>query len=172
MTQLAFHIHAGRPWEARDCGVSMRSAIRALPPGRHPASALVAWGSLPTLYHRWAMGPGGEQYLVAQRGGKQLGFAARRGGELTAVFVRPPEQGRGVGRALVFAAARGARRNGYLLLRVTAALAAVPFYARLGFRPGASAWVPLPSGPPLRAQRMRLVVEVPTRGLPAANPAR
>lgn len=112
------------------------------------------------------MGPGGERYLVALRGGRQLGFAALRAGELTAVFVRPSAQGSGVGRALLRAAARAARREGRGELLVLAALAAVPFYARLGFRAGARLQVPLPGGPRLSARRMRLALVQRTGGTP------
>jgi putative acetyltransferase len=155
VTEPGVRIRRGRPDDARACAASMRAAVLALPEGLHPRRALDAWASLPPLYHRWAMGPGGERYLVALCGVHPLGFAARRGGELTAVFVRPAAQRAGVGRALVLAAARAARREGRAQLRVVAALAAVPFYARLGFQVGARVQVPLPGGLRLAARRMR-----------------
>jgi len=133
----------------------MRAAIRALPAKGHTRRGLAAWASLPPLYHRWAMGPGGESYLVAERHGHVLGYAARRGGELTAVFVRPGAQGKGVGRLLVGAACAAAVRGGHRSARVLAARAAVGFYAALGFRAGAGARVPLPGGLSLAAVRMR-----------------
>lgn len=162
MTRRGFSIRAGRPDDARALAASMRSAISALLPGLHPARTLFAWASLPPLYHRWAMGPGGEKYLVAVRGGRPLGFAARRGSELTAAFVRPKAQRGGVGRALVLAAARAARREGRTQLRVVAARAAVPFYLRLGFSELGTEFVPLPGGFRLAAQRMRLKLPGPT----------
>jgi GNAT superfamily N-acetyltransferase len=137
----------------------MRAAIRALPPGIHPARTLAAWSSLPPLYHRWAMGPGGEVYLVAARAGRVLGYAALRDDELTAVFVRPRAQGAGVGRTLVRAAAARARRAGARSLRVLAARAAVDFYAALGFRGAARTRVPLPGRVALDSVRMRLELE-------------
>jgi GNAT superfamily N-acetyltransferase len=155
VTGPGVRIRGGRQDDARACAASMRAAVLAVPEGLHPRRTLDAWSSLPPLYHRWAMGPGGERYLVALRGSRPLGFAARRGGELTAVFVRPLAQRGGVGRALVRAAARAARREGHAQLRVVAALAAVPFYARLGFRAGARVEVPLPGGLRLAARRMR-----------------
>jgi GNAT superfamily N-acetyltransferase len=102
------------------------------------------------------MGPGGESYLVAVRGGKVLGFAALRGAELAALFVRPRWQGAGIGRALVEAAGRIARRSGQRRLRVLAARAAVEFYSAIGFRGSLRARVPLPGGLALAAVRMRL----------------
>ncbi|HET6413910.1 MAG TPA: GNAT family N-acetyltransferase [Anaeromyxobacter sp.] len=134
----------------------MRAAVKALPPGRHPVRALAAWGRLPPLYHRWAMGPGGEWYLLAVEGRSVLGYAALRGRELTAAFVRPGAQGRGVGRALVGEAARRARRVGYRQLRVVAAGGASGFYAALGFCRRGRTRVPLPGGPALEATNMVL----------------
>jgi GNAT superfamily N-acetyltransferase len=139
----------------------MRSAIRALPPGAHSPAALAAWSSLPALYHRWAMGPGGETYLVAERAGRRVGYAALRGRELTAVFVRPSASGRGVGAALVRAALRLARRRGERAVSVVAAASAVSFYERLGFRGGRPVSVPLPGGARLASRHLRLVVAAP-----------
>jgi GNAT superfamily N-acetyltransferase len=110
---------------------------------------------MPPLYHRWAMGPGGETYVVAERRERVLGYAARRGAEVTAVFVRPHEQGRGVGRALVRALCAAAARDGERAVHVLAARAAAGFYAALGFRPTGRTRVPLPDGRSLAAIRMR-----------------
>jgi GNAT superfamily N-acetyltransferase len=155
------HLRPGRLADAVACAAVMRAAIRALPPtkGLSPG-ARAAWSSLPPLYHRWAMGPGGEAYLVAERLGRIVGFAARSGEELTAAFVRPAEQGRGTGRRLVLALARAAGREGALGLRVLAALPAAGFYGALGFTRRGPARVALPGGPALAAVRMRL----PLRG--------
>jgi len=149
-------IRSGQAADASACAAVMRSAIRAKRPIHHPARALAAWASLPPLYHRWAMGPGGESYLLAERGGRVQGYAALRGRELTAAFVRPAAQGRGVGRALVAAAARAARRAGQRELRVLAAREAAGFYASIGFYSCGRARLPLPGGLELAAVRMRL----------------
>jgi GNAT superfamily N-acetyltransferase len=133
----------------------MRAAIRAIRAQDHTRRELSAWASLPPLYHRWAMGPGGEAYLVAERGRRILGYAARRGGELTAVFVRPRAQGQGVGRALVRAACSSGARDGHESIRVLAARAAAGFYVAVGFRAGSRTRVPLPDGLSLAAVRMR-----------------
>src|SRR5512138_3070476 len=147
----------------------MRAAIRALPARHHPPPELAAWASLPPLYHRWAMGPGGESYLLAVRGGRLLGYAARRGAELTAAFVRPGAQGKGVGRALVRAAATAAAREGHRSLHVLAARAAADFYAALGFHAGARVRAPLPGDLSLDAVRMRRALVARTA---PATPAR
>jgi len=151
-----FRLRPARPADARACAAVMRASIRALPPGVHSRAELAAWASLPPLYHRWAMGPGGEAYLVAERRGRILGYAARRGAELTAAFVRPGAQGRGVGRALVEATCAAVARDGHRSVQVLAARAAAGFYAALGFRTGARTRAPLPGGLSLTAVRMRL----------------
>jgi GNAT superfamily N-acetyltransferase len=88
----------------------------------------------------------GETWLCEDAAGRVLGFFdLRREGEtaeLTALFVEPDGQGRGVGRALwetleARAAALGARRIG-----VDSDPAAVPFYLRMGMSPAGAA----PSG--------------------------
>ena len=146
----------------------MRAAVRAVSRTLLPREARAAWSSLPPLYHRWAMGPGGERYLLARRGGRALGFAAWRGEELTALFVRPRAQRRGVGRALVRAVALAARREGRRRLRVQAARGAVPFYRSVGFLRLGPSRVPLPGGPALAVERMRMEL----LAAPARHPVR
>lgn len=151
-------LRRGRPADARALAALMRAAVRAIPAGAHPPEVVAAWASLPALYHRWAMGPGGETYLLARGGARLLGYAALRGDELTAVFVRPSAAGRGVGTTLVAAALGLARRGGVRRLRVVAAASAVPFYRRLGFREGRAASAPLPGGLALASRRMSAAV--------------
>jgi GNAT superfamily N-acetyltransferase len=134
----------------------MRAAVRAVPPGAITDRQRTAWSSLPALYHRWAMGPGGEAYLVAERAGRVVGYAALRGAELTAAFVRPREQGRGTGRALVDAAAARLRALREPALTVLAARPAAAFYGRLGFLGRGRTHVPLPGSVSLPALRMEL----------------
>ncbi len=162
----------GRPEHARACAAIMRAAVHAVPRGLVSARARKAWASLPPLYHLWAMGPGGERYLVAWRRGRAVGFAALRDGELTSLFVRPGVQRRGVGRALVEVGARVAQRDGRSSLRVLAARSAVPFYAALGFRRLGAVHVPLPGGGALPAARMHLSLRSPrpSRSEPPARP--
>jgi GNAT superfamily N-acetyltransferase len=140
----------------------MRAAIRGLGQGLSPGR-LRAWSSLPALYHRWAMTAGGERYLVAERAGRVLGYAALRGDELTAVFVRPSAARRGVGAALVRRVEGLAVQGGAAALAVDAARPAVPFYRALGFAAGQPRAIPLPGGLSLPAVRMRRRL-VPARG--------
>jgi N-acetylglutamate synthase-like GNAT family acetyltransferase len=101
------------------------------------------------------MTAGGERYLVAERAGRLVGYAARREGEVTAVFVAPAHARTGVGAALLAALERQARREGAGSLFVLAARSAVGFYAAAGYRGGPRVAVPLPGGVALPAVRLR-----------------
>jgi GNAT superfamily N-acetyltransferase len=149
----AVRIRRARPGEAAAVTGVMRAAVRGQR-GRYPAAVLAAWGSLPALYHRWAMGAGGERYLVAARGVRLLGYAAWRGGEVTALFVRPGEAGRGLGARLLARVEAAARAAGARRLTVVAARGAVRFYLAQGWRAGRPVRSPLPGGGVLPAMRM------------------
>jgi GNAT superfamily N-acetyltransferase len=72
------------------------------------------------------------QVIVAEVDGRVAGFAAVVGGELDGLFVEPDLWGRGIGRALIDAAAHKARQKG-LTLTVIAAPGARRFYESCGF---------------------------------------
>jgi len=72
------------------------------------------------------------QVLVAELGGRIAGFAAVIAGELDGLFVEPDLWGRGIGTALIEAAAHEARIQG-LSLTVTANSTARLFYEKCGF---------------------------------------
>jgi putative acetyltransferase len=146
-------LRRARPAEAAAVARVMRAAVRGQR-GRYPAALLSAWGGLPALYHRWAMTAGGERYLVAARGTRLLGYAAWRGGEVTALFVRPGEAGRGLGARLLAGVEAAARAAGAGRLTAVAARGAVPFYLVQGWRAGRPVWTPLPGGLALPAVRM------------------
>jgi GNAT superfamily N-acetyltransferase len=138
----------------------MRAAALA-EAGRYPAGLVAAWGSLPALYHRWAMTAGGETRVVALAGGRVVGFAGWRGPEVTTLFVLPRATGRGVGARLLAAAAAGAAggsgagpRGGPRTLTLVAARSAVPFYLAHGWRDRGPAASPLPGGLRLPARRL------------------
>jgi GNAT superfamily N-acetyltransferase len=143
------------PSDAIAVAAVMRAAIRKLAAPFHAPALVAAWSSLPPLYHAWAMTVGGERYAVAERGRRVAGYAALRGTELTALFVRPRCAGRGVGRALLARVERDARRRGLRALRVKAVESAARFYALAGFRGRASVRVALPGGLVLPAVSMR-----------------
>jgi len=131
----------------------MRAAALAAADGYLPGAA-TAWGSLPALYHRWAMLAGGEARVVAVRAGRLVGFAGWRGREVTALFVHPRAAGRGLGARLLAAAEAGASRGGARTLTVVAARGAVGFYLAAGWRDAGPARSPLPGGGHLPARRL------------------
>ncbi len=149
----AVRIRRGRPAEAAAIARVMRAAVRGQG-DRYPAAVREAWGSLPALYHRWAMTAGGERYLVAARGARLVAYAAWRGGELTALFVRPGEGGHGLGSRLLARLEAEARAGGAGRLTMVAAPGVVAYYAARGWRRGRSVRSPLPGGGALPAVRM------------------
>ncbi len=148
-------IRTARPADAPAIAAVMRAAIRKLGAGSGAPRQLAAWSSLPALYHRWAMTAGGEVYVVAEERGRVLGYAARHGREVTAVFVAPSRARTGIGAALLARVERGALRAGARTVFVRAALGAVPFYAARGYRGTRRVRVPLPGGETLVATAMR-----------------
>lgn len=90
------------------------------------------------------------QVIVAEIGGEIVGFAAVVDGDLDGLFVEPKLWRRGVGQALVEAAAHEARHNG-LSLTVVAEPGARGFYERCGF--SAEGEVQTRFGPALRMSR-------------------
>lgn len=151
MRPAGLRIRRGRLSDAGAAASVMRASIRGLARAAYGASTIARWSSLPPLYHAWAMTAGGETYLVAERRGRIEGYAALRRGEITAVFVLPGAAGRGTGLALLRAAERLARRRGIRALFARAALGAVGFYERAGFRRAGTARVPLFGGAGLEA---------------------
>ena len=142
----ALRIRRARLADARAIAAVMRAAVRAVAPGLCPPRTLAAWGSLPPLYHAWAMTAGGETVLVAERGGRAVGYAALRGSELTALFVRPAAARAGVATALLARLEALARRRGVRRLRVDAARSGIAFYEARGFAGRRRVRVPLPGG--------------------------
>ena len=90
--------------------------------------------------------------LAAEQRGRLVGFAQldSTSDRLRALFIDGELQGRGLGRALLAAVERQARRRGCARLHGAMALNAVSFYTRAGFRPVAgpenlgSAGIPVP----------------------------
>lgn len=172
MRRTGVHVRRGTPRDAPAVAAVMRASIRALARGSYRPRQIARWSSLPPLYHAWAMTAGGETYFLAERAGRLVGYAALRGGEVTAVFVLPSAAGGGVGRLLVARVERTARRRGVRALEALAATGAVGFYARCGYRPAGAARVPLPGGAALEAVvvRKRLVTGLTGAGARSRRP--
>jgi GNAT superfamily N-acetyltransferase len=140
------HIRKARLSDAPEVAAVMRASIRRLACGFYSPRQIAAWSSLPPLYHLWAMTAGGEEYLVAEESGRLVGYAARRGREISAVFVERRRARAGVGGALLSRLERNARRGGARIVVTRAALSGAPFYRARGFSGGRRIRVPLPDG--------------------------
>lgn len=122
----ALTIRVARPEERLDLEALQRRASLALPEYREQIEAHPEVIELPA--EQIADG----QVLVAELEGRIAGFAAVIAGELDGLFVEPDHWKRGVGAALVEAAAHEARMQG-LSLTVTANPTARGFYEKCGF---------------------------------------
>jgi GNAT superfamily N-acetyltransferase len=122
----ALTIRLARPEERLDLEALQRRASLALPEYREQLKAHPEVIELPA--EQIAEG----QVLVAVLDGRIAGFAAVIAGELDGLFVEPDHWKRGVGAALVEAAAHEARMQG-LSLTVTANPTARGFYEKCGF---------------------------------------
>ncbi len=149
----AVTVRRARAEDAPRLGRLMRAAVLG-ERGRYPDEVLAAWASLPPLYHRWAMTAGGELRILAERGGRAMGFAGLRGREVTALFVHPAVAGRGLGARLLARVEAEARRRGARSLVLVAARGAVGFYEACGYRVLRRERAPLPGGLALEAVRM------------------
>lgn len=143
------------PGDAAALAATMRASIRTLGRGAYPPRTLAAWSSLPALYHAWAMTAGGETCLAAERAGRVVGYAALRGAELTALFVRPGAARGGVGTALLRRVEALARRRGEAALWTKAARSGAAFYRARGFAGERPVRVALPGGGALEAVLLR-----------------
>lgn len=122
----ALTIRVARPEERLDLEALQRRASLAIPEYREQLEAHPEVIELPA--EQIADG----QVLVAELEGRIAGFAAVIAGELDGLFVEPDHWKRGVGAALVEAAAHEARMQG-LPLTVTANPTARGFYEKCGF---------------------------------------
>jgi GNAT superfamily N-acetyltransferase len=122
----ALTIRLARPEERLDLEALQRRASFALPEYREQLEAHPEVMELPAEQN--AEG----RVLVAELDGRIAGFAAVIAGELDGLFVEPDHWKRGVGAALVEAAAHEARMQG-LSLTVTANPTARLFYEKCGF---------------------------------------
>jgi GNAT superfamily N-acetyltransferase len=122
----ALTIRLARMDERGDLEDLQRRASLALPEYRHRLKAH------PNAIHLPPAQVANGQVLVAEVEGRVAGFAALVGGELDGLFVEPELWRRGIGAALVDAAAHEARRKG-LALCVVANPGARDFYERCGF---------------------------------------
>jgi GNAT superfamily N-acetyltransferase len=126
---------------------SHRASIRKLCPPHYTEAQIEAWvAGLSASYYRAVIGAGHPVY-VAVDGARVVRFSELHGDEVRAVYVRKRCAGQGIGRRLLSKVEHAARTGGRRLLRLSATLNAVRFYARLGYvRVGARKWSRLKHG--------------------------
>jgi ribosomal protein S18 acetylase RimI-like enzyme len=73
-----------------------------------------------------------QTFLVAEAGGQVLGMVAIKGSTVAKLYVSPPDQGRGIGKALFGAAEAAIREAGYDHLTLGSNRLAVDFYRAMG----------------------------------------
>ena len=132
-------IRAMRGEDARAVLELHAAAVQQLAAGSYSQAILDAWAALPVddeLVTFFRSNPDEETRIVAERGGRIVGFAAlvAGAGELRACYVHPDAARGGVGRGLVRKLEEIARAAGLKKLWLDASLNAEPFYRALGFR--------------------------------------
>jgi GNAT superfamily N-acetyltransferase len=124
-----------------------RASILGLCFAHYSAGELSQWtDSLrPDKYARLFQG---RESFIAEEDGKILGFGVLDPGQslINATYVDPKAVRRGIGRGLVEAMESTAKQAGAAELRLNSTLNAVPFYERLGYVRGKTAYNRLPTG--------------------------
>lgn len=78
----------------------------------------------------------GEQFFVAEVGGRVVGFAVLFGDEVKAIYLHPDHAGRGIGRKLLDVVEAEARSLGIAEMKLTSTLTSVGFYESCGYVKG------------------------------------
>lgn len=164
-------IRAGRGDDAEEICHVHRASVQGLARRAYGAQQIRGWAEnrLPEQY-RWAMAHN-EEFFVAERAGRIIGFVSLLGGEVRSLYVHPSEAGRGIGSALLGCAEEVALGHGYAVLRLHASLNALPFYRARGWREGAHVALRLPDGQHLPAVRMEKDLGLPPRTRTRLRPA-
>lgn len=129
-----------------------RASIAAVPAGDYTEAELALWRDHPAAGLDALLASG--RHRLAMRGPVLLGCAGwMPAGEdmsdtaiMRAVFVSPRAQGGGVGTRMVRAIEADMLADGRPVVRIPAALCAVPFYRRLGYAEEQRAIADLPGG--------------------------
>jgi putative acetyltransferase len=110
-----------------------RAAVLGLTAPEYTPDQIAAWLDLAPDDFRAAMRERGGVFFVAEAAGEVVGFAAVRGDEARAVYVRPDAVRRGIGTRLLDAVEREVRASGGAFVTCEASLNAVPFYRANGY---------------------------------------
>jgi putative acetyltransferase len=127
-------LRAYRPDNAIILLALFRDTIRRVNSRDYNPDQIRAWASDDIDPARWAARFGGRFVMVAEAGGRLIGFAELEpDGHIDRFYVSADHQRRGVGRALLAALVAEARRSGIVRLFTEASITARPFFERQGF---------------------------------------
>jgi ribosomal protein S18 acetylase RimI-like enzyme len=130
-------------------------AIRETASRCYGAEQIAAWsGNLRPEIYTGTIEAG--RLFVAEESGQVVGFGDLdpASGEVTAIYVLPEAQGRGIGGALLAEAENRARRAGLREIRLVSSVNAVGFYERHGFVSSGRSLHTLRSGGVLESEKM------------------
>ncbi|HYG70336.1 MAG TPA: GNAT family N-acetyltransferase [Anaeromyxobacteraceae bacterium] len=125
-------IRRATPEDAEAIWSTHRTSVLGLTAPEYTQDQIAAWLDLTPDDFRASMARG-ELFFVAESAGDVLGFAAVRGDEARAVYVRPDAVRRGIGTRLLDAVEREVRAGGGTAVTCEATLNAVPFYLANGY---------------------------------------
>lgn len=126
-------IRVAEPDDARAIWAVHRASVLGLSDQQYTPEQVAAWVDQAPEHFLAAMTDRGEKFFVAEAAGEVVGFAAVRGDEARAVYVRPDAVRRGIGTRLLDAVEREVRAHGGGTVSCEASLNAVPFYEANGY---------------------------------------
>lgn len=129
-------IRRAEPDDAQAIWAVHRASVLGLSAQEYTPDQIAAWVDVSPDEFRDAMTARGELFFVAEAAGEVVGFAAVRGEEARAVYVRPDAVRRGIGTRLLDAVEREVRSRGGGAVSCEASLNAVPFYEANGYVAG------------------------------------
>jgi GNAT superfamily N-acetyltransferase len=116
------------------------------------------WSMRGTLYGGDGARAGAEQHHGHHGDAAPLLDPATDAARIRAFFVRPDWARRGIGRRILRASERAARRRGFSRFELVAILTGVPLYAACGYRDAGPIELPLPDGGTFPCLRMEKAV--------------
>lgn len=127
-------IRAYRQGDAQATADVFQAAIRITAARHYRPHQIDAWASGATDLVRWNQNRWGAWTVVAELGGRVVGFSdLTTSGELDMLFVHPVAGGRGIARLLVAAVLDEARQRNLPVVATHASRTARPVFGRLGF---------------------------------------
>ncbi|HWG90387.1 MAG TPA: GNAT family N-acetyltransferase [Candidatus Thermoplasmatota archaeon] len=128
------HLREAVPGDAHRIHAVFVAAIRHLAADAYSPLERAAWAAARSEdAFRESLSGRQEWTLVAEEGGRLVGFGSLLGREIQMLYVHPDAAGKGVGSALLAALEKQATALGHHRLRLRASLNAEAFYASRGY---------------------------------------